>query len=174
MSAEDVLPVEPARAGMRVVLLDGASRVELQDVRSLVAQDASGQFGLMAGHAAFLTVLEPGLFRYRTGQDEAWRFGASAGGLLRCEPVANATQGTRATRTAGQGEAQGSARPAPATEVKLVSRRFLLGEQPETLQTQLDHLLAEEQALRMSTRDNMEQLDLALMKRMQELAQQGT
>lgn len=146
------MSAEPAtgEAVLRVRLLDGVSSVALPDVRSLVAQDASGQFGLMPGHAAFLTVLEPGLFRYRSGPDAPWRFGACAGGLLRCE------------RVGGQ------------TEVRIVSRRFLLGEAPEALQTQLDALLAAEQAMRVSTRDNMEQLDLALMRRMQELAQSAT
>ncbi len=132
-----------------VMLLDGRSATRLDQVMSLIAQDASGQFGILPGHADLVTVLEPGLFRYRTSQGPGWQHGASAGGLLLCE------------------------RGASSTQVRMVSRRFLLGEEPESLQHQLDDLLASERTLRMSTRDSVAQLDQALYQRMQQLAQTG-
>ena len=132
---------------MTLLLLDGRTATELPTVSSLIAQDASGQFGILPGHADLVTVLEPGLFRYRTGSDPTWAYGASAGGLLRCEPEADCTR------------------------VSLVSRRFLLGSDPEDLQAQVDALLAHEASLRMSTRDNVAQLDQSMYQRMQRLAQ---
>ena len=51
-------------------------------VRSLVARDASGSFGIQAGHEDFMTALEFGLARYRTGADD-WQYLALPGGILR-------------------------------------------------------------------------------------------
>jgi len=127
-------------------LLDGHRAIDIDDATSLVAADASGAFGVQAGHGELLTVLEPGLFRYRTLQAPDWHFGACLGGMLRCE--------TRQARTA----------------VSIVSGRFLLGPEPAALQAQLDGLLAQESRLRISTRESRLQMDLVLYKRMQELA----
>jgi len=135
-------------ATLALTLLDGTSSLRIDEVTSIVAADASGEFGLLPGHAELVTVLEPGLFRYRTAQQAAWSFGACVGGLLSC------------TLTPGRG-----------TQVSIVSRRFLRGEEPEVLQTQLDDLLEREGMLRLSTRESREQLDLAFYKRMQQLAQ---
>lgn len=132
-----------------LTLLDGRSSIRVERVTSLIAQDASGQLGILPGHVALVTVLESGLFRYRTADKPIWFYGACAGGLLYCE------------RNTG------------LTQVRIVSRRFLLGDEPEVLQTQLDELLANERTLRMSTRDSVGQLDQALYKRMQQLAQTG-
>jgi len=136
------------RAVLTLTLLDGKSSVRMDDVTSIVAADASGQFGLLPGHLGLVTVLEPGLFRYRRAQHCAWTFGACVGGLLIC------------AKAAGQ-----------AAQVRIVSRRFLQGEEPEALQTQLDELLERESVLRLSTRESREQLDLALYRRMQQLSE---
>ena len=130
-----------------LMLLDGRTTTCMERVTSLIAQDASGQFGILPGHAALVTVLEPGLFRYRMATGTVWSYGASAGGLLHCK------------------------REIAATRVRIVSRRFLLGDEPEALQTQLDELLAAQRTLRMSTRDRVRQLDQAFYKRLQQLAQ---
>jgi F-type H+-transporting ATPase subunit epsilon len=137
-----------SEAVIALSLLDGRTATRVDDVLSLVAADASGQFGLLPGHAPLVTVLEAGLFRYRRLGAAGWTFGACAGGTLSC-------------RRAGRG----------GTEVRIVSRRFLQSAQPEALQEQLARLLAEESALRLSTRESREQLDLALVRRMQELAE---
>lgn len=136
-----------SRSVFTLSLLDGQSSRVIEGVSSLMASDASGQFGVLPAHEALITVLEPGLFRYRQVDHPDWRFGACAGGLLSCA------------------DEQG------ATVVRLVSRRFLMGDEPEALLRQLDALLADEQSLRMSLRESRVQLDLALMRRMQELAQ---
>ena len=135
---------------IHLTLLDGSSVHRIDQVSSLVAQDASGQFGLLPGHVALVTVLEPGLFRYKVGEDETWVYGASAGGVLHCEPQVQ------------------------ATEVRVVSRRFLWGDEPEALQERLNALLSKESTLRVSTRDSIAQLDQAFYKRMQRLSEMTT
>lgn len=128
-----------------LTMLDGHRVIDIDDTTSLIAADASGAFGMLAGHADLLTVLEPGLFRYRTRQAPDWNFGASLGGMLRCE--------TRHARTT----------------VHIVSGRFLFGPQPASLQSELEALLARETLSRISTRESGLHLELVLYKRMQEL-----
>jgi F-type H+-transporting ATPase subunit epsilon len=135
-------------AVLSLILLDGTSRTLIENVTSIVAADASGQFGLLPGHDALVTVLEPGLFRYRQVHKTDWSYGACVGGLLSC-----------------------TATPDRRIEVCVVSRRFLRGDEPEVLQTQLDQLLEREGMLRVSTRESRERLDLAFYKRMQQLSQ---
>ncbi|MDX1811450.1 MAG: F0F1 ATP synthase subunit epsilon, partial [Gammaproteobacteria bacterium] len=62
--------------------LQSVSQYELiEDVVSFVAEDESGSFGLMAGHADLMTALSFGLARYRQGT-ETWEYLAIPGGLL--------------------------------------------------------------------------------------------
>ena len=138
-------------AALSLILLDGTSSTRIENLTSIVAADASGQFGLLPGHDTLVTVLEPGLFRYRQAHTTDWSFGACVGGLLSC-----------------------SSTPDRRTEVCVVSRRFLRGDEPEVLQTQLDQLLEREGMLRVSTRESRERLDLAFYKRMQQLSQTST
>ena len=134
-------------AALTLKLLDGTRIDRIDDVTSIVAADATGQFGLQPGHAEFVTVLEPGLFRYRTASEPAWVFGACVGGLLSCVPAAG------------------------RTDVCIVSGRILHGGEPEVLQSRLDEMLRREGSLRVSTRESEVRLDLALYKRLQLLTQ---
>ncbi|MDR5777488.1 MULTISPECIES: F0F1 ATP synthase subunit epsilon [unclassified Caballeronia] len=52
------------------------------DVVALRAEDESGSFGILPGHADFLTVLVPGVIRWH-GADGAPHFCAVEGGVLR-------------------------------------------------------------------------------------------
>jgi F-type H+-transporting ATPase subunit epsilon len=58
-----------------------ATVVEADDVASLRAEDASGDFGIMPGHADFLTVMEAAVLRWRSAGG-CWRFAALRGGVL--------------------------------------------------------------------------------------------
>ena len=53
----------------------------IPDVASFVGRDAAGSFGLLAGHADFMTIVDYGLARYRR-PDQAWRYVASPGGVV--------------------------------------------------------------------------------------------
>jgi F-type H+-transporting ATPase subunit epsilon len=51
-------------------------------VTSVRAEDASGGFGILPGHADFLTVLGASVLRWR-GADDIWHYCALRGGILR-------------------------------------------------------------------------------------------
>ncbi|HNQ91744.1 MAG TPA: F0F1 ATP synthase subunit epsilon [Alphaproteobacteria bacterium] len=53
----------------------------LVNVTSFIGADKSGSFGLMAGHERMMTVLEPGLCRFRPENGE-WQYVAVTGGIL--------------------------------------------------------------------------------------------
>ncbi len=55
--------------------------VESVEVRSLRASDASGSFGIMPGHADFLTVLPASVIEWRES-DGQWRYCAVRGGVF--------------------------------------------------------------------------------------------
>ena len=62
-------------------LQSGGQAESLEQVTSFSAADASGSFGLMAGHENFMTVLESGLARYRQSEG-CWQYLALPGGIL--------------------------------------------------------------------------------------------
>jgi len=68
---------------MKLVLhLESAMQYErFEDVESFVGEDASGSFGLLPGHARFMTVLEFGLSRFRIAGGE-WQYVAAPGAVL--------------------------------------------------------------------------------------------
>ena len=55
--------------------------VDIEDVRSVRAEDESGASGVLPGHADFLTVLPPSVVRW-IGSGEAPRYCALSGGVL--------------------------------------------------------------------------------------------
>ncbi len=68
--------------GLHLTIATPASLlVDADDVRSLRAEDASGAFGVLPGHADLLTVLPPSVVRW-TRSDETTRYCAIGGGLL--------------------------------------------------------------------------------------------
>jgi len=62
-------------------LQDAVHGEEIAGVASFVGADASGSFGILAGHARMMTRLQIGLARYRL-EDGDWHFLAQAGGIL--------------------------------------------------------------------------------------------
>lgn len=114
-------------------------------VRSLVARDASGSFGIQAGHEDFMTALEFGLALYRTGADD-WQYLALPGGILRVA----------------------------AGAVWLFTRRYLEDRDYRRLGGELERQLrAEEEALR-ETRLSLQQMEQHLLRRLWELEQRGS
>lgn len=112
-------------------------------VRSLVARDATGSFGIQAGHEDFMTALAFGLARYRIDAD--WQYLALPGGILRV--------------------AQG--------EVWLFTRHYLADSDYRRLGGELERRLrAEEQALR-EARASLQQMEQQLLRRLWELEQRG-
>lgn len=64
-------------------LHDAAQHEEIPGVTAFVGEDASGSFGLLAGHTRFATALVFGLARFHT-DDADWRYIAMPGALLYC------------------------------------------------------------------------------------------
>jgi len=54
-------------------LQDATREEEISGVTSFVGEDASGSFGILAGHARLMTTLSLGLARFRIG-DSVWRY----------------------------------------------------------------------------------------------------
>ena len=116
----------------------------LPGVRSLVARDASGSFGIQAGHEDFMTALEFGLARYRTGAGD-WQYLALPGGILRVA----------------------------AGAVWLFTRRYLEDSDYRRLGGEIEReLRAEEEALR-ETRTSLQQMEQQLLRRLWALEQRG-
>jgi F-type H+-transporting ATPase subunit epsilon len=70
-------------AGLQLIIATPAKLLaEIDDVRSLRAEDDSGGFGVLPGHADLLTVLPPSVVRWTTA-DGATRYCAVSGGVLR-------------------------------------------------------------------------------------------
>ena len=62
-------------------LQDATHAEEIAGVTSFVGEDASGSFGILAGHTRMITALVIGLARFRIGT-EAWRYLAVPGAVL--------------------------------------------------------------------------------------------
>ncbi len=64
-----------------LLLNDISQALQFEQVESFVARDASGSFGLQAGHESFVTCLQPGLARFRDGKGQ-WHYIAQPGAVV--------------------------------------------------------------------------------------------
>jgi len=60
---------------------DATHAENIEGITSFVGEDMSGSFGILAGHARFMTILVMGLARYRKG-NESWQYLAQPGAVL--------------------------------------------------------------------------------------------
>jgi F-type H+-transporting ATPase subunit epsilon len=65
----------------RMRLLDSTHTPTIVHLTSFVGEDTSGSFGILAGHRRMMTLLLPGLLRYRL-DDQPWIYIAQPGALL--------------------------------------------------------------------------------------------
>lgn len=121
-------------------LLDGLRHEVIESVCSLVAADASGQFGLLPEHEYFITALQPGLLRYRLEGDSQQHFIASLGGLLSCQD----------------------------NQVRIVSARLLKSDDDLSLLQQLATVQQQEQQHRQGERQARVNLERNLIKRLRD------
>lgn len=121
--------------------LNSAVRSErIDDVVSFVGTDASGSFGIRPGRTAFMTVLDYGLSRFRTGTGE-WFYLACPGAVL-------AFAGNALT---------------------ISTRRYLYDTDYRRISDLLGGQLAEEEAALQSIKDNLEKLEQELFRRLRSL-----
>lgn len=64
-----------------LVVQDATRSEEIPGVTSFVGEDASGSFGVLAGHGRMMTSLIVGLARFRCAEDH-WRYLAVPGAVL--------------------------------------------------------------------------------------------
>lgn len=125
--------------------LHGATAWEtVEQVHSFVGRDASGSFGILPGHEAFITALEFGLARYRC-VDAVWQYLALPGGILHV--------------TGG--------------EVFVFTRRYLRDTDYRRISTQLEDQLRAEHVALSRTRASLQQMQQHLLRRLWELEQRG-
>lgn len=121
-------------------LQDATHAETISGITSFVGEDASGSFGICAGHARLMTTLVVGLARFRTGE-AAWQYLALPGALLYFH---NNT-------------------------LTLNTRRYLLDDDYMRISTALQQqLLAEEEKLH-SVKHSLHRMEEEILKRMWEM-----
>jgi F-type H+-transporting ATPase subunit epsilon len=128
----------------RLTLCDATRRETFEGLVSFVGEDASGSFGILAGHARLMTALLFGLARFRR-TDDHWHYLAFPGALLY---FVN-------------------------DELSISTRRYLLDDDYERISAALqEQLLAEEEGLR-ATKESLHRMEEELLRRMWELHRGG-
>ena len=128
----------------RMTLCDATRQEEFKDIVSFVGEDASGSFGILAGHARLMTSLLFGLARFRHA-DGAWHYLALPGALIY---FVN-------------------------DKLSISTRRYLLDDDYERISTALQQqLLAEEEDLRVM-KESLHRMEESLLRRMWEMNRAG-
>jgi len=121
--------------------LNSAVRSErINDVASFVGTDASGSFGIQPGRSRFMTILDYGLSRFRT-QHGDWFYLACPGAVI--------------------GFAD--------NQLTVNTRRYLCDPDYQRISALLAGQLATEEAALKSVKDNLQQLEQALFRRLRNL-----
>lgn len=119
-------------------LYDATRTLSIDDVTSFIGEDASGSFGIMAGHARFMTALSFGLVRFRNGEEAPWQYAAIPGGILYFSD----------------------------NKLMISTRHFLLDNNYERIcQLLQDELLEEEESLQ-GTKESLQRMEQEMFKRL--------
>jgi F-type H+-transporting ATPase subunit epsilon len=110
---------------------------DISRVVSFVGADASGSFGIMAGHAKYVTSLVLGLCRYRIN-DGSWHYLALPGGILYFE----------------------------GSMMRISTRRFLRADDYEFLDRRLREEIVAEAKQSQAMRAELRRVDLELLRRL--------
>jgi F-type H+-transporting ATPase subunit epsilon len=113
----------------------------IEGVSSLIAEDVSGCFGILAGHERLVTTLVPGLARFRRAQAASWEYVAVAGAVLYFA----------------------------ANELFINTRRYLRGGDYATLSTALQSQLMSEEENLQRLRQSLHRMEEAMFKRLWQL-----
>ncbi|MDE2625146.1 MAG: F0F1 ATP synthase subunit epsilon [Betaproteobacteria bacterium] len=122
-------------------LLDSQGADHFAAVRQFIAADASGSFGILAGHEPMVAVLRYGLARFEDGEGQ-WHYAALPGGTLRFA-------GNRLT---------------------VASVHYFLGQQRNTLLQQLAGEMARTDSDIARARATLTEIEHSLLRRLGELA----
>lgn len=120
-----------------LLLQDATHAQRIPGVTAFVGEDASGSFGILAGHARLMTSLSVGLARFRDA-DGAWHYLAQPGALLYFHD----------------------------NQLTLSTRHFLLDDDYAAISAALQQqLLAEEEQLH-TTKASLHRMEEAVLRRM--------
>ena len=128
-----------------VLHLQSATQYErIEGVTGFAGQDASGGFGVLAGHERMMTLLTFGLARYRVGEED-WQYLAVPGALIYVLD----------------------------SELFLNTRRYMRGADYEAVRATLgEQFLAEEKELR-DMKQSLQRLEEEMFKRLLEMNRGG-
>jgi F-type H+-transporting ATPase subunit epsilon len=124
----------------RMMLRDNSRFETIERVVSFVAEDASGSFGLLAGHARLMTSLVFGLARFRR-ETGPWQYLAMPGAILLFED----------------------------NVLNLNTRRYLLGGNYEDMSSALVEKLAHEERSLNEMKRTLHQIETNVLKQMLEM-----
>jgi F-type H+-transporting ATPase subunit epsilon len=124
-------------SGFTLHLQSATQYARLENVESFVARDASGSFGVLAGHERMMTTLAYGMARLREAGG-AWRYVALPGGL------AYFVDG----------------------ELYISTRRFVLGEDFDTVAAAVERTLQAEDAALRSLKESVARLEREMVRRL--------
>jgi F-type H+-transporting ATPase subunit epsilon len=127
-----------------LLIRDATRAHEIPGVTSFVGEDASGSFGVLAGHARMATVLTTGLARFRVGE-QAWQYLALPGAVLYFNEDV----------------------------LSLSTRHFLLDDDYTRISAALrDELLEEEEKLH-AMKESLHHMEESILKRLWEMGRRG-
>ena len=124
----------------RIMIRDNSRSETIDGVASFVAEDTSGSFGLLAGHARLMTSLVFGLARFRT-RAGPWQYLAMPGAILLFED----------------------------NVLSLNTRRYLLGGDYEAMSSALVEKLALEERSLKEMKRTLHQIETHVLKQMLEM-----
>jgi F-type H+-transporting ATPase subunit epsilon len=118
-------------------LQDATRTQRIEDVESFVGADRSGSFGILPGHARFMTSLTFGLARFRTSE-APWQYLAMPGALLYFR----------------------------GNELVLSTRHYLIDEDYTRISTAMAEQLQEEESKLKSMKTSLRRMEEEALKRM--------
>lgn len=125
-------------------LNDLSQVLHVDNVESFVGRDASGSFGLQAGHETFVTCLRPGLARFRDSAGK-WHYIAQPGAVVLFA----------------------------ANRLQLSATRMLLSDDRDALVAQMDAQWQALDRQLGSTRLNITQVEQALARKLWDMSRRG-
>jgi F-type H+-transporting ATPase subunit epsilon len=127
-----------------LLLQDSAHSEQISGVHTFVAEDASGNFGVLANHSRIMTALVIGLARFRT-DESGWQYLAMPGAILYFND----------------------------NLLTLSTRHYLRDDDYTRISTALqEQLLTEEEQLH-ATRESLRRMEESLLKRLWALGHKG-
>ncbi len=125
-------------------LQDAEKSQRIAELSSFIGEDASGSFGLLAGHTRMMSSLVFGLARFRI-RDQAWQYLALPGALLYFNN----------------------------NELSISTERFMISDDYEQLSAMFQQQLASELSKQQIEKKSLHQMEQELFKRLWESGREG-